>query len=36
MTNHCADGESQTNNKQQEYIGAIHGLDSFQVGDEEA
>jgi hypothetical protein len=36
MTNHCADGESHTNNKQQEYIGAIHGLDSFQFGDEEA
>jgi hypothetical protein len=36
MTNHCANGESERNNKQQKYIGAIHGLDSFQFGDEEA
>jgi hypothetical protein len=36
MTNHCAYGESERNNKQQENIGAIHDLDSFQFGDEEA
>jgi len=36
MTNHRADGEAETNNNQQKYIGAIHGLDSFQDGNEGA